>query len=113
MENNILELSCDFNVICFICSLLQVQPNLYNMPVSIKLSLNMNSNNSLIPRSRIFLQKLLVCCVVEKFSAFYATGRVYYHVIYKPPFVPILSQINPVSVYVFITSLQFSPPKCL
>lgn len=44
MENNILELSFDFNVFCLICSLLQVQPNLYNMPVSTELSLMYTSS---------------------------------------------------------------------
>jgi hypothetical protein len=34
----------DFNVFCLICSLLQVQPNLYNMPVSIELSVMYTSS---------------------------------------------------------------------
>jgi len=44
MENNKLELSFDFNVFCLICSLLQVQPNLHNMPVSTELSLMYTSS---------------------------------------------------------------------
>jgi hypothetical protein len=44
MEDNILELSFDFNVICLIYSLLQVQPNLYNMSVSTELLLMYTSS---------------------------------------------------------------------
>ena len=55
-----------------------------------------NVTNQLNPRSRALLEKLTVPHLVKKFSAFYGTRKVHYHIHNSRLPVPTLSQSNPV-----------------